>query len=99
MAGKTVSCLHFANDAIKRGFKVYYLDTESKPIVSKPHPNLFKSFYKENKEGFDKLFVYISDFDEEAILEGIKEVKPKLLIIDSIYDPYVSHFKYKIKHP
>lgn len=93
-SGKTVTCLHFALDAVKKGHKVLYFDTEKKKAATRPEPNLLKKFYAENKKTFDNLFVYEIEFDQETALKEISEEKPKLVIIDSIYEPFID-----IKHP
>ncbi len=95
MSGKTATCLHFTNSAINKGLKVIYYDTEEKGVMTRPHPNLFQSFYEKNKESYDKNFSYEKKLDEKSFEKKILEMKPKLVIIDSIYEP----FRREYEHP
>lgn len=100
MVGKTATCLHLAADAVKRGKMVYYIDTESKPITNRPEPNFFKKLSGKNPEGFKRYFVYERNFDPENLPKLLDNIKPKLLIIDSIYEPYISaESKLRVDNP
>ena len=90
MAGKTVACLHLADSAIKNNYKVLYFDTDEKKIFARPLPNLFKEFYDKNKTQYDSLFIYADTWEYENFFNVINEQKPRLLIIDSLYQPFFS---------
>ena len=86
LAGKTATCLHYVDSAIKKKKKVLYVDTDQKSIMTRPEPNLFKYFYNQNKELYDKYFLYTQSGDFDELLKMDKQ--PELLIIDSIYTPF-----------
>lgn len=88
LAGKTITCLHLVNEAIKKKQKVLYVDTEEKSILTRPHPNLFKDFYEKNKKLYDSYFIYIDRFKEKEFFQLLDEKKPKLVVIDSVYQPF-----------
>lgn len=90
MAGKTASCLHIADSVIKGGKVVLYYDTETKSIIERAEPNLFKKLYSFNSKEYDKLFHYKKDLDNWA--EDIRSLKPKLVIIDSLYIPFFNKY-------
>jgi len=90
MAGKTISCLHIVDSSIKMGKKVLYFDTENKSIMTRAEPNLFRKFYGESKEEYDKLFFYKDSLDDWV--DHIKEIKPNLIIIDSLYTPFLTKY-------
>ena len=92
MAGKTVTCLHLANEAVKSGKKVLYVDTEEKSIIKRPHPNLFKEFYNQEQEKYDMYFKYYNEFDELEIFNILDKEKPDFIVIDSIYQPFLSKY-------
>lgn len=92
LIGKTITCLHFADDCVKNKKLVIYLDTDKRPLSKRPAPNLLDFFKNNNPEGYKKYFRYSTVFDEELILNGIDEHKPALLIIDSIYPPYAERY-------
>jgi len=87
LAGKTATCLHYVDSAIKKKKKVLYVDTDQKSILTRPEPNLFKHFYNKNKELYDKYFLYTQSGDFDGLLKMDKY--PELLIIDSIYTPFL----------
>ena len=88
MVGKTVACLHLSDSAIRNNHKVLYFDTDEKKILSRPHPNLFKEFYEKNKSKYKSLFLYADKLDYNKTLEAIGKQKPRLVIIDSLYQPF-----------
>ncbi len=90
MSGKTVTCLHFTEQAIKKKMKVLYFDTENKSIISRPEPNLFKKLHKKNEKGYTQYFSYRDNIDN--LFEDIKQEKPKLIIIDSLYQPFLKKY-------
>jgi len=87
LAGKTATCLHYVDSAIKKKKKVLYVDTDQKSIMTRPEPNLFKHFYNQNKELYDKYFLYTQSGDFEELLK--MDQQPELLVIDSIYTPFL----------
>ncbi|MEK6952879.1 MAG: hypothetical protein AABX29_07740 [Nanoarchaeota archaeon] len=103
--GKTATCLHIAKFAIEKGFKVLYFDTEKK-LIDRPEPNLLNVFLSENFEGFkNNFYIEHSLFKEQdnkeknieiidvSYFEGkVKEKKPNLVVIDSIYTCFVDAF-------
>ena len=91
LAGKTATCLHYVDSAIKKKKKVLYVDTDQKSILTRPEPNLFKYFYNKNKELYDKYFLYTRSSDFDDLLKMDKY--PELLIIDSIYTPFLNEDK------
>lgn len=92
LAGKTITCLHLANEAIKNKQKVLYVDTEEKSILTRPHPNLFKEFYYMNKKSYDFNFIYIDSLKEKEFFQLLDKIKPKLIIIDSLYQPFLKGY-------
>lgn len=92
LAGKTITCLHLVNDAIQKNNKVVYIDTEDKSIMTRPHPNLFKEFYNKNQKLFDSNFIYINILDETKFFNLLDEKKPDLLVIDSLYQPFLKKY-------
>lgn len=89
LAGKTASCLHFVDSAIKKKYNVLYADTDQKSILARPEPNLFKFFYNKNKDLYDKHFFYSRTNNLDSLFDEIDKRKPNLLIIDSVYTPYL----------
>lgn len=87
-AGKTVTCLHFADRCIDNNKDVLYIDTDGHPAMTRPMPNLLLNLINANKEKYDKHFHYSNEFNEDAILNAIDQIKPTLVVIDSIYKPY-----------
>ena len=92
MVGKTVICLHIANRCVSQRIKVAYFDTDKRPITNRPEPNLLKYFQTNNPQGYKDYFMYSNNFYEKNILEVIATCKPKVVIIDSIYSPYVEKY-------
>ena len=88
MAGKTIACLHLTDSAIRNNYKVLYFDTDEKKILARPQPNLFKEFYTKEKDKYDALFVYADKWEYEKFFEVLDKQKPRLLIIDSLYQPF-----------
>jgi len=88
MAGKTATCIHFVDSAIKQKKRVLYIDTDKKSIMARPEPNLFKTFYNKNKELYDQYFLYTRSNELDDVLK--MEVKPELLVIDSLYNAYLN---------
>lgn len=97
LAGKTATCLHLVDSAIRNKKIVFYFDTEGKTIMERPDPKLFKKFYEKNKMGYDKYFKYSDDFDDKTFFDVVDKEKPDLIVIDSIYRPFVN--KYAQEHP
>ncbi len=88
LSGKTSSCLWLTADAIEKKNKVLYVDTEKTSVVDRPVPNLLRTLIGKNEGGFNRLFFHTKDFGETAIFEKVKTIKPNLLIIDSVYEPF-----------
>ena len=97
--GKTATCLHISKFVIENKFSVLYFDTEKK-LIDRPEPNLLNVFLKDNFDGFknhffieNKLFDMNKDEIDTSYFESkIKEKKPDLVVIDSIYTPFVTTF-------
>ena|SRR3990167_4549606 len=90
MAGKTASCLNICDTVIKGGNRVLYFDIDTKSILERAEPNFFKKFYNQNTDGYNSLFHYRKNLDNW--IEDIKKVKPKLVIIDSLYVPFFNKY-------
>lgn len=88
MAGKTVICLHHTNIALLNGYRVLYYDTEEKPFIDRPEPNLFKDFCTLNPDIYNKNFHYKTELDLDKFESDIEEIKPDMLVIDSIIQPF-----------
>jgi hypothetical protein len=93
LVGKTVTCLHISDEVIRNNKKVLYCESEEKSIMTRPEPNLFKTFYDKNKELYDNNFLYSTKLDEEEFFKCLQEQKPELVIIDSIYQPFLAKYK------
>tara|TARA_Y100000034_G_C6909373_1_gene423318 strand:- start:9141 stop:9851 length:711 start_codon:yes stop_codon:yes gene_type:complete len=98
--GKTATCLHLAKLAIDNGHSVLYFDTEEK-IIDRPDPNLLATFLQQNPKGFSNKFniqnkllnkVKQGKLDTSYFEQKIKENKPVLVIIDSIYTAFAQEF-------
>lgn len=97
--GKTATCLHIADETIKKGFRVLYFDTENK-IFDRPQPNLFKHFvsknpdlYKTNFQFEYKIFdeqnrTFNLSFFKQKVESAFSNFLPDLIVIDSIYSPF-----------
>lgn len=92
LAGKTITCLHLVDSAIKNNIKIVYIDSEKKSILKRPHPNLFKYFYEKNKKAYDSNFIYIDNFKEDNIFKELDKIKPKIIVIDSLYQPFLEKY-------
>jgi len=92
LAGKTITCLHFANSAVLKNKKVVYFDIDEKTITDRPDPNLFKSFSTKNPNEFDKYFIYYNTFDKKLFFDELKKIKPNLVIIDGLYHSFSSKY-------
>lgn len=98
--GKTATCLHISKFAIDKGFKVLYFDTEQK-LIDRPEPNLLNVFLQENFKNFKSNFfiehILFKDINKDSIdfshfENKVKDIKPNLVIIDSIYTPFSMAF-------
>lgn len=89
LSGKTITCLHLANESVKNNNKTFYMDTEEKSILIRPYPNLFKEFYDTNKKLYDSNFIYIDKFKEKEFFQLLDKHKPKIIVIDSLYQPFL----------
>lgn len=90
--GKTSACLKLANSAVQKGHKVLYYDGDEQPLIHRQTPNLYLKFLTTAPEKFNKLFIYSVGFDENKIFEEIERIKPKLIIIDNIYNPFYKKY-------
>ena len=88
-AGKTALALNICDSVVKSGRKVMYVDTDEHAIKNRPDPNLLSHFRNENENGYASNFKYFTSFDEDEIIRLILEFKPDLLVIDTIYSPFI----------
>ena len=88
MAGKTITCIHFLNEAIIKNIRTAYFDIDEKTIIDRQEPNLFKELSKSNQKKYDSCLSYYQSFDKELFFEEIEKLKPALVILDGIYHSF-----------
>ena len=94
--GKTSSCMNLAFNALEKGMKVIYYDTERGV-----HPDRIIQIYKSNNWTFDynllyKTFVYPEKLDWKKLFDDVSRIisleKPDMLVIDSFTPVFMKDF-------
>jgi predicted ATP-dependent serine protease len=93
LTGKTVCCLHFSDDCVKKGKVVLYFDTDSHPVCNRPDPNLLTMFSSREPDKYQKFFHYTRTFNTDDFIKYLDMYSPSLVIIDSIYAPFMEAYQ------
>lgn len=91
--GKTSFALCLTNSALLKGYKCVYFDSDDRQLVVRGHPNLFSKFVQQNPQIYKDNFLYISNFNEEKVIDEIKKFNPRFVVIDNIYNPFLKKYK------